>query len=122
VIFQVICGISSKSPLRSKKHSENGIFASATIENPNAVVLEKYVIQNAPPEGRDFLRITNNALFPAWSFPGEQSNVPKNLAMPALALGISVPSPPVVRFYKVAGDLYNELSRHIGLPEIKSPF
>lgn len=62
--------------LGRRSHWENGTFAKGQIDNPNADLVEKYVIQNAPPGSRGFLRATNQALNPPISFSAGSKNVP----------------------------------------------
>jgi hypothetical protein len=95
-----------------KKRWENGIFATGVLENPNAALVDKYIIQNAPKESRGFLNLTNRILNRPWLAPIDQSSPIRNLPVPGLMLGIFPPTPPIIKVFR-------EFSDH--LPNINAP-
>jgi hypothetical protein len=96
-----------------KKHSENGLFASARIENPTAVLAERYLIANTPKDAREPLRVLNRVFFPAWSFTGEQSA--------ERLLGFRLPEPPAVKLVNALADFAKALHSPIDVPKINLP-
>jgi hypothetical protein len=101
-----------------KKHAENGIFATAVVENPNAVFIDKYVIPNAPKESRDFLSIANRIFNRSWSLPNEQSN---SLGVPGQLFSFYVPTPPIISFVREISKIKFPHVDLPNLPEVKLP-
>jgi hypothetical protein len=80
--------------LGRRSHWENGTFAKGQIDNPNADLVEKYLIQNAPPGSRAFLRATNQVLNPPASFSAGSTDVPIPYPVPQ--------TPPAIKVYQGA--------------------
>jgi hypothetical protein len=96
-----------------RDHFESGIFISAKVESPTAMAIEKYIIQNAPEESRSFLRISNDLLYPSWSFRADTST----FISPARMLGLGIPQLPTGRMLGT----YPQLSLALKLSGIKVP-
>jgi hypothetical protein len=101
----------------SKRRSENGIFATAKIENPTATLIDKYLIQNAPKGSRNLLSLANRIFYPAWQFPGEQSFLTRNLPEPVRRFGFFIPETPSEKIVRMFSDVH----RALNLPKIELP-
>ena len=76
--------------LERKEHWEGGIFGTGTIENPVAAAVDKYIIQNAPPETRNILRQGNRIINRSYNVPNVSIPV---VSVPGVGIPVPVPVP-----------------------------